>query len=96
VANTAEASCSRSLQLFSSTYLTGNVVYVATRGLWVNLNAHGFDNVTSSFRVGACATQLASGSNGGGSVYKNRTFAASHTENTLGSWDNLASSVYLY
>lgn len=92
----AVASCSRSLRLYSSSYRSGNVLYLSTRGMWLNLSTYGFDNVTSSFQVGACATQLAAGSNGSGGLYKNSVFYADHIENTLGSWDNVPSSVYLF
>ena len=40
------ASCSTSLRLYSGTSYTGQVLYLSTRSLWLNLSAYGFDNLT--------------------------------------------------
>jgi hypothetical protein len=90
-----QTSCSSSLDLYDGTYLTGVSVSIYTRGLWINLSTVGFDNRTSSYMVGACSVALASGSNGGGSLYP-RCLSAGCIEDVMASgWNNVISSVYL-
>lgn len=61
--------CSSSLRLFQHGMFGGRVLYLASRGLWFNLSPYGFNNMTSSFVVGACTVYLADGTNGSGSWY---------------------------
>jgi hypothetical protein len=90
-----DVSCSTPLKLYNGTYLTGSSVSIYQRGVWVNLSSAGFDNMTSSYEVGACAVILASGANGGGSHYP-ECLNAGCVENTmLTGWNNVLSSVYL-
>jgi hypothetical protein len=90
-----EVSCATPLKLYNGTYLTGSSVSVYVRGVWVNLSSAGFDNMTSSYAVGACAVILASAANGGGSRYP-ECLNAGCVENTmLTGWNNVISSVYL-
>jgi hypothetical protein len=89
-------SCSSPLVLHNGTYQTGTSVAVYARGLWVNLSTVGFDNKTSSYRVGACAVELASGSGGGG-VHYTHCLSAGCAEDVMDpGWDNVISSVYLH
>ena len=60
-------SCSTPLRLHDGTYQAGTTVSVYARGLWIDLSSVGFDNKTSSFTVGACPVELASGSGGSSS-----------------------------
>jgi hypothetical protein len=93
----SSTTCSSSLRLFDGQYRTGRVLYVSDRLVWVNLSARGFDNVTRSFQVGACASRLAAGTNGGGGIYRDMRFAAGHQENVMAAgWDRAISSVYLH
>jgi len=89
-------SCSTALNLYNGTYLTGTRVSVSTRGVWINLSNFGFDNMTSSYKVGACSVELASGANGSGSHYS-RCLSAGCEEDVMASgWNNVISSVYLH
>jgi hypothetical protein len=89
------ATCSTALRLYDGTYQTGSVLSIAVRGQWINLGTYGFDNRTSSYRVGACAVELASGTNGSGSRYS-RCLSAYCEEDVMASgWDNVLSSAYL-
>ncbi len=89
-------SCSTPLRLHDGTNQTGTTVSVYARGLWIDLSAVGFDNKTSSFTVGACAVELASGSGGSGAHYT-RCLSAGCVENVMDlGWNNVVSSVYLH
>jgi len=88
--------CSTPLRLHDGTYQTGTTVSIYVRGLWVDLSTFGFDNRTSSYTVGACAIELASGSGGSGSHYS-RCLYAGCVENVMATgWNNVVSSVYLH
>ena len=89
-------SCSTPLKLYDGASLTGTIASVYTRGLWVNLSTLSFDNRTTSYKVGACAVELASGTNGGGSRYPECLFAGCVENVMLPGWNNTISSVYLY
>lgn len=90
----ASATCSTPLRLYDGVYRTGAVLSVATRGTWLNLSLYGFDNRTSSYKVGSCNVELASGTNGGGSRYPD-CLTAYCLENVMNiGWSNVLSSVY--
>jgi hypothetical protein len=89
-------SCSTPLRLHDGTNQTGTTVSIFVRGLWVNLSTVSFDNKTSSYTVGACSVELASGSGGTGSFYTH-CLAPGCVENVMDSgWNNVISSVYLH
>jgi len=93
-ASAASATCTTPLRLYDGVYRTGAVLSVATRGLWLNLNLYGFDNRTSSYKVGSCNVDLAASTNGGGSRYP-RCLTAYCLENVMMTgWSNVLSSVY--
>jgi hypothetical protein len=88
--------CSTPLKLHAGTSQGGTLVSVYARGLWVNLSTFGFDNMTSSYTVGACAVELAAGAGGGGNHYT-RCLSPGCVENSmLPGWDNVISSVFLH
>ncbi|MEA2686176.1 MAG: hypothetical protein QOE93_1371 [Actinomycetota bacterium] len=87
--------CSSSLRLYSSTGFGGSVLHLTARGSWLNLWSYGFDNITSSFIVGACNSFLASGASGGGSWYPGPTTAGSSAASMLSGWDNVLSSAFI-
>jgi hypothetical protein len=90
------STCSIPLKLFDGTNQGGSSVSISQRLVWVNLSAHSFDNKTSSYTVGSCAVDLASGANGGGQPYT-RCLSAGCVENVMDlGWDNTISSVYLH
>lgn len=88
--------CSSPLRLYDGLNRTGATVSIYTRGLWTNLSGLGFDNRTSSYSVGACAVELASGSGGGGSHYPGCVAAWCVVNSMASGWNNVVSSVYLY
>lgn len=88
--------CSTPLTLRNGANQTGTSATVSTRGVWINLSTVSFNNMTSSFTVGACSVSLASATNGGGAHYT-RCLSAGCVENTMDlGWDNVISSVYLH
>jgi hypothetical protein len=94
-ATAAAATCGSSLRLYDGASYTGSVLSVAIRWSVLSLYRYGFDNRTSSFRVGACGVDFFSGSSGSGSVYSGPTWAGG-SAGWLGSWDNIISSLYIY
>lgn len=89
------AACSSSLRLYRSTSYGGAVLQLTTRYTYINLSGYGFDNDTSSYRVGACAAYFYDGANGGGSVYPGSTGAGVSASSMVSGWDNRISSVYV-
>lgn len=89
------ASCSSSLRLYRSSGFAGGVLSLTTQNTYINLSAYGFDNDTSSYRVGACASYFYDGTNGGGSLYPGSTGAGVSASSMVSGWDNRISSVYI-
>ncbi len=89
-------SCSSSLRLYSGSSYSGSVLYLAVRQVAINLSPLGFDNVTSSYRVGACDSELYGGANLGGSLYPGDTSAGAQAASMVSGWNNAVSSVFLY
>lgn len=87
--------CASSLRLYSNTSFGGSVLNLSARGFWLNLSSYGFDNVTSSYIVGACDSILASGSGGGGSWYPGATAAGASSSSMLAGWNDVISSAYI-
>lgn len=85
--------CSTSLRLYDGTGQTGAVISLSTRGTSVSLSAYGFDNRTSSYRVGACSSTFYSGVSTG--VYGGNTAANASASSMLSGWDNVVSSVFI-
>jgi len=93
---TPDISCSSPLVLHDGTYQTGPLVAVYARGLWIDMSTVGFNNMTSSYKVGACSVELANGAGGGGSHYS-RCLYAGCVENVMAAgWNDAVSSVYLH
>lgn len=89
------ASCSSSLRLYRSTGFAGGVLSLTTRNTAINLSAYGFDNDTSSYRVGACSSYFYDGANASDSLYPGSTGAGVSASSMLSGWDNRISSVYI-
>jgi hypothetical protein len=92
---TPMATCSTSLRLYRSTGFTGGTLVLTTRAVVLNLSTYGFDNDTSSYRVGACASTFWAGASGSGSVYPGPTGANASASSMLSGWNNVVSSVYI-
>ena len=92
----ASTNCGSVLRLYDGTWYGGTVLSVAIRWTILNLANYGFDNRTSSYRVGACAAEFYSGSWGGGSVYSGATWAGASAGTMNSGWDNQVSSIYIF
>jgi hypothetical protein len=91
-----EVNCSYPLRLYDGLNQKGAWVSVYARGVWVNLSTLGFDNRTTSYIVGACSAEMASGANGGGSHYPGCLSPWCEADSMASGWNNVVSSVYLY
>lgn len=83
--------CSSSLRLYDGTSQTGAVISLSTRQSVISLSAYGFDDRTSSYRVGACSTNLYNGI--GTSKYGGNTSAGASTSSMASGWNNVISSI---
>jgi hypothetical protein len=90
------ANCSTPLKLHDNTNQLGTLVSVFTRGLWVDLSSLSFDNMTSSYTVGACSIDLAAQSGGAGNHYTRCLSAGCVEDSMLSGWNNVVSSAYLH
>lgn len=93
VVTVAASVCSSALRLYDGASFTGTVISITTRAVGVSLSVYGFDNLTSSYKVGACAARLYSGSQTG--LYGGNTAANAQSSSMLSGWDNTLSSVYI-
>ena len=69
---------------------------LTTRGTIHNLADYGFDNATSSYRVGGCPAVFFSLANFGGAAYPGFTGAFAQYASMIAGWNNVVSSVYIY
>lgn len=88
------ATCSSYLALYDGTSHTGLVLYLSTRGSYISLSAHGFDNMTSSYAIGACSARFYDGG-GGSTQYPGSTSAGASANSMLSGWNNVVSTVYI-
>lgn len=90
------ATCSGYLRLYDLTSYGTPVLLLADRSQWFNLSTYGFNNRTSSFRVGPCSSIFADLTHGGGDWYPTAQTAANKQSSTMNSgWNNRVSSVYI-
>lgn len=87
--------CATSLRLYDGTSFTGNTLALSGRGLWLNMSTYGFDNVTSSYQVGACNSTFNNLANGSGLTYPGNTNANASSSTMSSGWDNTVSSVFI-
>jgi hypothetical protein len=88
------ADCSSSVKLYSNTSYGGYLLQVFERLNVVDLAAYGFSNITSSYKIGACAAYFWDGV-GGGAVYPGNTNAGIWSSTMVAGWDNRVSSLVL-
>jgi hypothetical protein len=89
------STCSTVLKLYSGTSFSGSVLALGTRFVVHNLSTWGFDNVTSSYQVGACSSTFYDGASAGPPVYPGSTTAGASAASMSAGWDNRVSSVYI-
>jgi hypothetical protein len=94
--SSARANCATNLRLYDGISYGGFVLDVAVRLTIVNLSGLGFDNATTSYRVGACSAVMWAGASGGGGAYPGNTSAGAQSPNMVAGWNNTISSVYLF
>ena len=87
--------CSSALRLYNGISYTGNVLVLTSTNAPINLSSLGFDNLTTSYKVGACDAGFYSGANLGGSAYPGNTAAFAQSPNMITGWNNTTSSVYI-
>lgn len=92
----AAVSCGSSLRLYSGISYTGSVLAIVNRYTVINLASLGYSNVTTSFKVGACAATMWDGTTGGGAVYPGNTSAGAVAASMATGWNDRVSSVYLW
>lgn len=90
------SSCSTSLRLYDGVGYSGSVLYLSTRSVWMDLSDYGWNNRTSSFKIGACSSYFADYANGGGDWYPtNQTQAWDVASSMNSGWNNDVTSVYM-
>lgn len=94
LATSALVACTPSVRLYSGANHSGSLLNVTAQYTFVNLSSHGFDNITSSYRIGGCNAGLYGGANGA-SPYPGNTSAGVSASSMLSGWDNAVSSVYI-
>lgn len=94
-ASVATTSCSTPLRLYADASYGGRELDFYDEGYWQNLSTWSFDNQTSSFKVGACAVDLADGTNGGGSWYPGSTGAGATASTMASGWNDRISSIFI-
>lgn len=95
----ARANCSSPVRLYSSANFGGSALSLYPRQQFLNLANYGFDNITSSFTVGACGSALYPTYPGGGTQFPGSgawSSSANMQPNPFQSWDNIISSVYIF
>jgi hypothetical protein len=90
------SSCSSSLRLYNATSYGGAILFLTSRGTVHNLADYGFDNATSSYRVGGCPAALFSLAHLGGGVYPGYTGPWAQSPTMAAGWNNAVSSAYIY
>ncbi|MEZ5312073.1 MAG: hypothetical protein R2735_16080 [Microthrixaceae bacterium] len=88
------ASCSSTVRLYRGTNYTGGVLALSTRYTYLNLAAYGFDNDTSSYKIGACSARFYDTTSGSG-LYPGNTGAGASSWLMVLSWDNRIGSIYI-
>jgi hypothetical protein len=89
------STCPTAVKLYSNTSYGGSVLSLVLRATTINLNAYGFDNLTSSYVIGACDTKFYDFANLGTPTYPGSTTANSSASSMSTGWDNRVSSIYI-
>ena len=87
------STCPTAVKLYSNTSFGGSVLSLVLRATTINLNAYGFDNLTSSYVIGACDATFYDLTNLGLPTYPGSTTANSSAASMLTGWDNRVSSI---
>ena len=90
---TASYSCVSPLRLYEHTWYGGRQLSFWSPGYWQNLGDYGFNDRTSSYKVGSCYAHLAEHSWGIGRWYPGYT-GPYGWEPTMPEWNDRVSSIY--
>lgn len=90
----ALAECSSKLRLYDGTSYGGTVLELQTRSVYHNLASSGFDNRTSSYKIGACSARFYDTTTGG-TQYPGNTNANVWASSMSSGWNNRVGSVYI-
>ena len=90
----ATLACSGSLRLYRLSGFGGGVLQLTTQFTVINLASYGFDNDTSSYRVGPCNSSFYDTTTGG-TGYPGNTSANVSATSMVSGWDNRVGSVYI-
>lgn len=88
------ATCGSYLELRGDTGYNGLVLYLTARGTYIALSGYGFDNITSSYKIGACSARFYDGGSGS-TQYPGSTSAGVWASSMVSGWDNRVSTVYI-
>jgi len=88
----ARAACSGPLRLYRAANYGGSVLQLSVQGQYINLAGYGFDNDTSSYRIGPCGARFYDTATGGG-LYPGSTTAGASSPTMAAGWDNRISSI---
>ncbi len=89
------ASCGSYLRLYTGSNYSGSVLALTSQYVYLNLSNYGFNNVTSSYRVGGCSSYFFDLSSGGPPQYGGATWAWAESASMNAGWDNRVSSIYI-
>ena len=88
--------CSSSVRLHDGTSYTGAALYLRGRQVWYNLVDSGFNQKTSSFKIGACSAYFADLAGGTGDWYPTSQTQAYDVATSMATgWNNDVSSVWI-
>lgn len=91
------SNCSSYLRLYDGTGYGGATLSLLVRSQWLNLSSYGFDQKTSSYKIGPCKALFSDLTGGGGARYPSYlTEAYDQSWSMISGWNNDVSSVYIY
>ncbi len=88
----AASTCSGDVNLYRDTSYGGTVLSLNTRSVVINLATYGFDNVTSSYKIGPCDSRFYDTTTGSG-LYPGTTTANTVAASMASGWDNRIGSI---
>lgn len=89
-----EAECGSSVRIYSGTGHTGSSLAFTTRLVLINLAGYGFNNVTSSYKIGTCAARFYDTTTGT-TLYPGNTGAGASSGTMASGWDNRVGSLWI-
>lgn len=90
--NSSARACTPSLRLYTLASYNGSVLHLTLSGSVLNLTSYGFNNTTSSYKVGSCDSRLFDTTSGGG-LYPGTTSPGTNASFMSTGWDNRIGSI---